>query len=140
MQAIAILVFLAPEPVDAAARQDIGRLDGTWVVTAAEYKGKKVDRPPLERVVFAGGKARDGAAGLRGSKAFTYALGPGKTPKVIEATAAGEAGNGQRMTGLYEVGGDTLRLCLTPGGAPPAGFRTGADAAAILLELRREKR
>ena len=36
MQAITVLVLLAPNSPDAAAQKDIARLDGAWVVTAAE--------------------------------------------------------------------------------------------------------
>jgi hypothetical protein len=56
--------------------RDIGRLDGAWKVTAAEYKGKKMDRLPLERVVFAAGKAGDVAAKKKGAGAFKYQLIP----------------------------------------------------------------
>jgi hypothetical protein len=38
MQAIAILVFLAPEQVDPAARRDIGRLDGTLLLELRREK------------------------------------------------------------------------------------------------------
>jgi uncharacterized protein (TIGR03067 family) len=77
---------------------------------------------------------------VKGAKAFTYTLDPAKTPKVIEAVAVGDAGKRVRMVGVYEVGGDTLRLCLSTGAAPSEGFRTVADNDTVLLELRREKR
>ena len=66
MQAFVLLVFLAPETADAAREKDIGRLDGSWTVTAAEYKGKKADRLPVERVIFAAGKAGRRRPGRRG--------------------------------------------------------------------------
>ncbi|HEX4606859.1 MAG TPA: TIGR03067 domain-containing protein [Urbifossiella sp.] len=119
-------------------QKDIERLDGAWTVTAAEVKGKKLDQPPLERVVFATGKAREAAGGMKGARVLTYKLDPLKTPKVIEAVATGE--KGMRLVGFYEVGDNTLKLCLSPGGTAPTGFRTGADDDIILLELRRAKR
>ena len=141
MQAFVLLVFWAPDTADAAAQKDIGQLDGTWTVTAAEYKGKKVDRPPVERVIFTAGKAGEGAAKTKGAGGFTYRLDPGKSPKVIEATAAGDGGKRKGMVGIYEVGEDTLKLCLVPGGTkPPAGFKTGPDDETMVLELKRDKR
>ncbi|HYH64599.1 MAG TPA: TIGR03067 domain-containing protein [Urbifossiella sp.] len=137
MQAIVVLVLLAPNSPD-AAQKDLARLDGAWVVTAAEVKGKKMDQPPLQRVVFAAGKAGEAAGKEKGAKALNYTLDPAKSPKVIEAVADG--GKGKRMVGIYEVGADTLKLCLSQKGITPAGFRTGPDSDAILLELRREKR
>jgi uncharacterized protein (TIGR03067 family) len=139
VQAFVVLVFLAPEAADAAAQKEMARLDGTWTVVAAESKGKKVDRPPVERVVFAAGKAGEAAGRAKGAGAFAYRLDPGKSPKVIEATAAG--GKGKGLAGIYELGDGTLKLCLVPGGTkPPGGFRTGPDDDALVLELKREKK
>jgi uncharacterized protein (TIGR03067 family) len=141
MQAFVFLVFLAPETADAAAQKEIGRLDGTWTVTAAEYKGKNVDRFPVERVIFAAGKAGDEAAKRKGARVFTYRLDPAKSPKVIEATSAGDGGKGRGMIGIYEVGDDTLKLCLIPSGTkPPKGFKTRPDDETMTLELKRDKR
>ena len=141
MEAIMLLVFLAPDTDDAAMRREIGRLEGTWKVTAAEFRGKKMDRLPFERVVFAAGKAGDAAAGMKGAKAFRYQLDPGKTPKVIEGTGVGDGAKRQGVVGIYEVGEGTLKLCLVPGGTkPPAGFKTGPDDETMVLELKRDKR
>ena len=139
MQAMLLLVFLAPDAPHAAAQKDVGRLDGAWTVTAAEYKGKKMDRLPIEQVFFAAGKAGDEAAKKKGAGVFKYQLELGKTPKVIKATAA-DKDKGKGLVGIYEVGEDTLKLCLVPGGTkPPAGFKTGPDDEAIMLELKRGK-
>jgi uncharacterized protein (TIGR03067 family) len=141
MQAFMLLVFLAPEAGDAAVQKDIGRLDGTWTVTAAESKGRKMDKLPVERVIFAAGKAGAEAAKAKGAGVFTYRLDPGQSPKVIEATAAGEKGNRQGLVGIYEVGADTLKVCLVPGGTkPPAEFKTGPDDGAMVLDLKRDKK
>jgi uncharacterized protein (TIGR03067 family) len=141
MQAFVVLVFLAPEAADAAARKDMARLDGAWTVVAAEAQGKRVERPPVERVVFAAGKAGEAAGQAKGAGAFTYRLDPGKSPKVIEATAAGTGAKGKGLVGIYELGDGTLKLCLVPGGSkPPGGFTTEPDDGALLLELKREKK
>jgi len=140
MQAFMLLVFLAPDAGDAAAQKDVARLDGAWKVTAAEYKGKKMDQPPVERVIFAAGKAGDEAAKAKGAGVFKYQLDTGKSPKAIEATAAG-GGKPKGLVGIYEVGEDTLKLCLVPGGTkPPAGFKTGPDDESMVLELKRDKK
>jgi uncharacterized protein (TIGR03067 family) len=140
MQAFMLLVFLAPETADASAKKDIGRLEGAWIVTAAEYRGKKVDRPPFERVIFAAGKAGDEAANKKGAGVFKYEIDSGKSPKVIAATAVGERGKREGLVGIYEVDEDTLKLCLVPGNRRlPVAFKTGPDDQAIVLELKRDK-
>jgi uncharacterized protein (TIGR03067 family) len=141
MQAIMLLVFLAPDAPDDAALKEIGRLDGAWKVVAAEYKGKKMDKSPVEQVIFASGKARDEAASINGAGVFRYQIDTAKSPKSIEATAVGEKGKQQKLIGIYEVGKDTLRLSLVPDGKKlPDGFKTGPDDEAVVLELKREKK
>jgi len=136
-----LLVFLAPETSDAAIQKDIGRLEGTWTVTAAESKGKKIDKLPVKRVIFAASNAGEVAAKKKEAEVFNYQLDPGKSPKVIEATAVGDEGKRKRLVGIYQVGDDTLKLCLVPGGTkPPPGFKTGPDDEAIVLELKRDKK
>lgn len=140
MQAIILLVFLAPDAPDATARKDIERLDGVWKITAAEYKGKKLDKAPIEQVVFAAGKAGEEAARMKGAGVFKYRIDAGKSPKTIEATAVRE-GKRETIVGIYEIGEDTLRLCLAPDGAKrPDGFKTGPGDEAFVLELKREKK
>jgi uncharacterized protein (TIGR03067 family) len=140
MEAIMLLVFLAPDTDDAAMRREIGRLEGTWKVAAAEFRGKKMDRPPFERVVFAAGKG-DNAAGMKGARVFRYQIDPGKSPKVIEGTGVGDGAKRQGIVGIYEVGEDTLKLCIVRGGKKaPAEFKTGPDDEAMVLELKRDKK
>jgi uncharacterized protein (TIGR03067 family) len=141
MQAIVLLVFLAPNSPDGAAQKEIGLLDGTWKVAAAEYKGKKVEKIPIEQVIFASGKAGDEAAKTKGAGVFKYQIDAGKSPKSIEATEVKEEGKRQKLVGIYEIGKDTLKLCLAPDGKKlPDGFKTGPDDEAFVLELKREKK
>jgi uncharacterized protein (TIGR03067 family) len=141
MKALVLIVFLAADTRDATVQREIGVLNGTWKVTAAEYKGKKMDHPPLEKVIFAKGKLDDKVARQKGAKAFKYRLDPGKSPKVIEATTMRDGEKSQKIVGIYEVADDTLKLCLVFGGdKPPAGFKNHADDEAIVLKLKREKR
>src|SRR5262245_25461614 len=103
MEAIVMLVFLAPETNDDAMRKEFGQLEGTWKVTATEYKGKKQDPPPFGRVIFVAGKASDEVAKKKGAKAFTYRLDLEKTPKGIAGTSVGEGITPKQLNGIYEL-------------------------------------
>jgi uncharacterized protein (TIGR03067 family) len=99
-----------------------------------------VDWLPIERVIFAAGKAGDEAAKKKGAAVYTYRLDPGMSPNVIEATAT-DRGKRKGMVGIYEIGEDTLKVCLVSGGTkPPMGFRTGPDDETMVLDLKRDKR
>lgn len=141
MQAIALLVFLAADTDDVAAKKEIALLEGKWKVTVMESKGKRHTEKdiPIDGVVF-GGKGFDIAkARKEGAKVSHYKLGVSNSPKTIEVTPIVEKKEG--LVGIYALDGDTLKLCFLPAGkAPPAGFKTGPDTEAVYLELKREKR
>ncbi len=138
MHAIVLLVFLAPETNDAALREEIQALQGTWQVTTLESSGKKLAAQdiPVKEVVFASEKAKDEFKKKEGAEVLTYRLNAGKSPKVIEATAD----DGKKTFGIYEVAADgTLRLCLLKDGkAPPKEFKTEVGDGAVLIELKKK--
>ncbi len=142
MQAIVVLMFIAADTDDAAARKEVQRLEGRWKVVAVETRGKTLPPKefPLERVVFAASKPDVKGDAARGVEVFTYRPDPSRSPAVIEAKSA-ERGNTKSMAAVYRLdGADSLKLCLVRGGAsPPKDFKSGPDDGAVVLELKREK-
>src|SRR5205823_1323007 len=66
----------------------------------------------------------------------TFTLDPGASPKRLEKKPApGETGSPQK--GIYEINGDTLRMCLSNGPDYPTAF--GSDAGGLMqtMELKR---
>jgi uncharacterized protein (TIGR03067 family) len=140
MPVLLFAVFLA----GAGPALDAQALQGTWQVVAVEAQGKKyTDKDPELapfkelRITFKGDKV-SGPAGEEFANPFVLKAA-GKT-KVIELTA-GET-NGQELIhrALYEVNGDTLRLCTRRGrlnAEPPKAF-AGTDET-IIFTFRRVK-
>ncbi len=124
-----------------AAVTDRAALRGTWVIEAATLEG------------------RDHADDFRGMKLIldgdrytidfdkntdkgTFTLDPTKTPKRIDIRSAEGPFKGKTLPGIYELKGDTLRLCLDGDGKAdkrPTAFEAPGTTRNMLLTYRREK-
>jgi uncharacterized protein (TIGR03067 family) len=72
-----------------------------------------------------------------------YKVDPSQTPKAIDMTFTGGLGQGLSVKGIYEVKGDTLKLCHTPPGqARPTEFssRPGSGQRLSVWQLDKKKK
>jgi RNA polymerase sigma factor (sigma-70 family) len=130
----------APIAPAAAVVDDLGKLKGTWpaasiegAVGKSEGKGSEADNFKLrvdgEKFKFEGifGMGRDPAEG-------TLKLDESKTPKTFEMTTS--VG---KMLGIYELDGETLKICITKLGANeyPTEFK-GSENSFVFV-FKREK-
>jgi uncharacterized protein (TIGR03067 family) len=120
---------------DDAAKKDMKLLEGTWTVESATKDGKDFDRIKNDKLVFAGNKLtvkmkdRDENA--------TYTIDPSKKPKTIDISTEGKM---ERVEGIYEVKGDSLKICFgEPGTQRPDAFSAGDGTNRFLVVLKREK-
>jgi uncharacterized protein (TIGR03067 family) len=129
-----------PEASDDAAGQELDRLQGAWRAVAVEVDGWPV--PPHlfrdARLVIAGSRftLHNPLPDAEQNEAGSFTLGPGKTPRELHVTLEG----GRVVREIYELSGDTLRVCYpVGGGGPPAEFRTGSGSGLSLVTYRRER-
>lgn len=135
-------------------RVDYEKLQGTWVVVAAERDGKSmpVEKFEEKRLVFAGHKitirVTDGA--YKGS----FELDAGKAPKTIDYHSPGlrttrgtfPLDSWQDAKGIYRFHGDKLTICrvrdydasILPKNRP-TDFTTASGVPRELLTLKRQK-
>jgi RNA polymerase sigma-70 factor (ECF subfamily) len=132
-------------PVFAAAaddkpKADKDKLDGTWVAESGEHGGKKAAEEFVQKckIVIAGDKIT--LAGLvRGEKEDgvegTFKVDPTAKPKTIDISLA----NREDVVGIYELDGDTLKVCLveSKGNTRPTEF--GGTGQQVLIVLKRSK-
>jgi RNA polymerase sigma factor (sigma-70 family) len=103
-------------------KDDLGKLQGTWHLVAAEEGGMAIPPQNFGRNthwVFSGSTGTS----TSGKRVFvgTVTLDEAKSPKWIDVSV----GKSIVLRGIYELNGDTLRLFLAPSGAErPAEFRT----------------
>jgi uncharacterized protein (TIGR03067 family) len=122
-------------------KEDRKHLRGTWVVVKVEQAGVAVPlKPPVKNTfAFTADEVTHEDGG--GKKVAVYKLDPAGKPAHIDPLAEDGADKGKTYKGIYELKGDTLRLCLAPAGEErPAVFSSKAGEKFIAFELRRDKK
>lgn len=116
-----------------AVMTELEKLHGTWIAVSAEKQGNRVPEEELKRaelrLVIEGEEftittARAAGEGMKGK----LKIDPAKKPKSIDLTAEVAGGRISTATGIYELDGDTLKLCY--GKDRPTRFETTPDRAA----------
>jgi uncharacterized protein (TIGR03067 family) len=141
---IAVLPPLAGRPApNAATPRDRRRLQGTWHVVALERRGRRMALPGGQlagRVLsytFRGDRLLI-RSGNRPATEYVIKLDAAKKPRRLEGRRLPQPGITMRY--LYELRGDTLRLCRAGAvGEWPAAFGTDTNPNAMILELQRQK-
>jgi uncharacterized protein (TIGR03067 family) len=134
----AALLLAADDPKPGADRE---KIQGAWKVRTLVDNGKEQPRAEHEKlrihftarhVTFTlGDEKREG----------TYKLDPSRKPPRIEIELTDGPSKGRKDSGVYQLEGDTLTLCLTlkPGEEPPADFTSKAGSGRTLFTLERVK-
>jgi uncharacterized protein (TIGR03067 family) len=145
--AAAVLFLLAPgaradQPAgkDAAAKEDRANLQGSWAAVSGEQEGLPLQAEALKqvRVTFSGD---DVTFYPKRDKARTaFKLDPAGTLRGITLTAQEGSDKGKSVSGIYELQGDRLKLCLAlrPATKAPTAFAAGPESGLLLLVLRRQ--
>ena len=116
-------------------------LEGTWLPSSAELAGKKFPdevRKSMKLVI-----KDDDYTVTVGTKVDkgTVKSNPKAKPKSMDITGTDGPNKGKTMLAIYELDGDTLRICYDLGGkGRPTKFETKADTKLFLVTYKREKR
>jgi uncharacterized protein (TIGR03067 family) len=135
---LTLLFSLIVAVVDETAR-DTRALQGRWEIVSADFEGI------LGTVAYRRGTVivveadtlyfTDGFAKSQGSK---FKLDAKAKPKSID-TRNDKGMRKTGITGIYELDGDTLKLCLNLAGKRPKEFKTSAGDQTNLMILKRQK-
>jgi uncharacterized protein (TIGR03067 family) len=115
---------------------DAEQLQGRWKVVRGEERGKKVSDKELEGqyAVFDGARFTLERKGEK--KHSKYKIDPRKK----EIDFIDRSGKGEIIKGIYELNGDSLKICVVQGKNKPrpAEFRTRRNDQQLLMVMERE--
>jgi uncharacterized protein (TIGR03067 family) len=124
----------------ADAKEELDKLQGTWVRVSAEVDGKKVpaDEAKKETLVI---KGDDYTATVEGKpRKGTLKVDPTRSPKQLDLIPAEGPNKGKVLPGIYELDGDTFRYCIaTKGDDRPTEFSSKPGSGHRVYVNRREK-
>ncbi len=128
----------------ALVKKDQQRLQGTWEVVDWIVDGEALPKAEVKamRVVFKGDSMTLSMPKGEAKREYTFTLDPTQKPKAIDTSQRLDEFKQQIATpGIYELEGNTLKLCLArPGGSRrPQEMESTATAGTILIVLKRGK-
>ncbi len=119
---------------------DLKTLQGTWKVAAAELSGRTLggDFTGNTKLIIEGDRyvVMVGATPDKG----TLKIDAGKSPKWMDINGTEGPNKGKSIPAIYEISGDTLRICYDLGGTTrPTEFKTKPETKLFLATYKRDK-
>jgi uncharacterized protein (TIGR03067 family) len=126
-----------------AVAKDLQAIKGTWRLICREVDGRKDSEEEIKDTIGTG----DGLGKFsvrQGDKLIgegTVKLDPTKKPKTMDVAYSEGRHKGERRLGIYEIEGDTFRICVAkPGDERPTDFSANTGSGRILIVYQREKK
>lgn len=133
--ALFALTFTATTRAD-----DLKAMEGTWKVSSAEAGGQPVETPQLKDLVVKITGDHYTAEVKEGVEAGTVKLDETKKIKTMDATKTEGFEAGKVIKAIYELKGDTMRVCYAmDGGERPTELATKDGVPWLLVTYQREK-
>jgi len=118
---------------------DAKNIQGTWLPVKAEMGGAPMKEEVLKIITLKldGGKYEVMAENVDKG---TYLMDATAKPKTIDITGTEGPNVGKKIPAIYELNGDTLRICYGLGGSSrPAEFKSLSGTQIFLVTYKRKK-
>ena len=136
---------------DAAVKRELKNMAGTWKEISRVRDGQNLPADQLGTITQDENGNAEQRAGDRFGLTYSINIDPTSTPKTIDYIVSGGAMSGARPNtitgatgearkGIYELNGDTLRICLArPGKERPKQFVSPSGEDLVLSTYQRVK-
>jgi uncharacterized protein (TIGR03067 family) len=122
--------------------KEVKKFQGTWTFESSEAGGQQLPAGELKELVitFAGDKHTI-KKGDQVVQVGAQKLDPSKSPKAIDVNMTEGPNKGVFMLGIYEINGDTLKVCFDPQGKKrPTEFKSAPGSANFVNVHKRVKK
>jgi uncharacterized protein (TIGR03067 family) len=133
---LAIVADAAPDTV----KKELEKFRGSWRYGSMEMEGTAMPQESLKdaKLVCDGDHFTFSEPGM--THRGTFRIDPTKAPKTIDVVFTEGPNKGETLLGIYELEGDTYRVCLaTPGKERPKALVSKANSGTVLEVLKRDK-
>ena len=132
--------ILADDKAD--LEKEVKKFQGAWTFVSSETGGKELSADQLKGLIltFEGDKhtVKKGDDVLQ---VGTQKLDPSKSPKTIDVTMTEGPSKGTVMLGIYEIDGDTLKVCFdSEGKKRPTEFKSVSGSQTFVNVHKRVKK
>ena len=121
--------------------KEVRKFQGTWTFESSKTGGKELPASELKGLILTcEGAKHTVKKGDEVIQVGTQKLDPSKSPKTIDVTMAEGPNKGAVMLGIYEISGDTLKVCFDPEGKKrPTQFKGASGAQTFVVHKRVKK-
>jgi RNA polymerase sigma-70 factor (ECF subfamily) len=137
------LLAAASAPQQDEVKKEMEKFQGTWKTVSVERDGEPVvpEEELKDLKLYITGDKRVLKVREAVRSQGTYKLDPTKSPKAIDITVSEGPLQGQTVYGIYEIDGDTQKICLTlEGKERPKEFKSTPGSGHLLQVFQREKK
>jgi uncharacterized protein (TIGR03067 family) len=125
----------------ADVEKELKMFQGTWTFESVEAGGKKMPADQFKgmTVTFESDKYSV-KMGAEVVEAATVKLDPSKSPKTVDSTVTDGPNKGKVYPGIYEISGDTLKVCFDEDGKKrPTEFKGEIGGHMLVVHKRVKK-
>jgi uncharacterized protein (TIGR03067 family) len=126
----------------AHVEKEVRKFQGAWTIESSETGGKKLPAGDLKGLIvtFEGDK-HTVKKGDEVVQVGTQKLDPSQSPKAIDVIMTEGPNKGAVMLGIYEIDGDTLKVCFDPNGKKrPTEFKSAPGSENFVNVHKRVKK
>jgi uncharacterized protein (TIGR03067 family) len=137
---VVLVLALTPVAHSGAGQEDGKMMQGTWLPVTAELAGKEFPEEVRKSIKLVLTADKYIATVGKVSDEGTCKVDLAKKPKALDITGVKGPNQGKTILAIYELTGDTLRVCYDLSGtARPTEFKTAPETNLFLVTYRREK-